>query len=109
MRNNHVDGRFYAPMIMTGFKLASMRRTIVDGEVMDANWPPVLYIDAAAAADLVLPTPGPATEGLTFIVVSLDDTNTIDLEYPANTIIQAVAAEESYIVHCDGTTWRVVG
>lgn len=108
-RTNHHGGHYFNTLIESGFRLGSMTRTIVDGEVMDASWPPILYIDAAAAADLVLPTPSERTRGLTFFVTSLDDTHTIDLEYPANTIIQAVASGESYMLHCDGSTWRVIG
>lgn len=108
-RTNHAGGNFYDTNIVSGLRLRSMTRTVIDGEQMDANWAPVLFIDIAAAGDLVLPTPSSEIAGLTYFITSLDDTHAIDLESPEDSVIQSVAAGESYILHCDGAEWRVIG
>ena len=108
-RTNHVDGHYFRPLIESGLKLASAEKVVVDGQVIGDDWPPVLFLTIAADGDLVLPTPSDRTRGLTFFINNIDAAFDIDLESPADTIIQTVLFGESYILHCDGVTWRVIG
>ncbi len=111
MRNNLRRPEIYDPVIMTGLRLASLSKIVGTNEAIAAAAPPVLYLDPnGAAQNVLLPLADSTTKGLTFFIRNIaagafaiavkDSTNT--------TTFVSLAQSAFAMLHCDGSTWRVV-
>lgn len=108
MRQNHVGGKFYEPMIEASLRLASLRKAVTADEPILTTYPPVLYLDPNGAARTVLLPAEADSKGLTFFIRNVADAAealTVE-EDSSSTAIVVLAQNEGCMVHCDGTTWR---
>jgi hypothetical protein len=110
-RNNIEDAKLYSPLIESGLRLRSAAITITDNYVLDADSPPLLFLDAAGAVDLLMPAASEALKGLTFVIFNVS-ASTITLKTSGDaafTTAIVLATLEGTVVVCTGSTTAALG
>lgn len=96
--------------IVQGLRLSFRSRVMAGTVVLNANDPPVHYLDLnGAARNLDLPAAA-GNDGLTFTVRNITGTaQTLTIRDALAATVTTLAQNTFAVVHCDGTVWRVIG
>ena len=107
-RLNLEDNRIDRPFIASKLKMQPLVQTLGAQFAMDADMPPLLFLDPGGAGrDVLLP---PEEAGLMYCIVNTADAaETLTVKEDSDTTtIGALAQNEAAWYACDGTTWHRV-
>jgi hypothetical protein len=111
MRTNLEDNKARDIRLGPGLVFESMDLVPADNFALDAQSPPLVFLNPAGAIDVLLPTSTAARKGLTFIVVN-QSANAITFKTDGDAAFtQAIvaAAGQITILVCTGSATQVVG
>jgi hypothetical protein len=111
MRTTLEDNVVRNILIERGFNLKAVTWVPTSGQAIDANFAPVIFLNAAGAVNILMPTSTPARAGLTFFLQNISGT-TVTLQTDggaAFTTAIAIATLKGAVVTCTGSTTQALG
>ena len=112
LRQNVTAGTLVNTVIGPKRKMLSMSIDIPATDYqIDANFPPLLYLNPdGGAKDVLLPVEADAQDQMFTLVNTADAAENIVLKDDSDTTTIATLNQgDTCTVHCDGTTWRQIG
>lgn len=111
MRTQLENNDLFDPIFKKGLKLGIMTYVPADNFALPADAPPLVVLNPAGAVDILMPTSSADRAGLTFLI-SNPSANVITLKTDGDaafTTAIVLAAGESTIVFCTGSTTQALG
>lgn len=111
MRTNMENARMRDVRFGKGFYMESATIIPADNFPINANHPPLLFLNPAGAIDVLMPTSGPNTQGLTFHIVNRG-AGTITLKTDGDAAFTTpivITNLQTAIVFCTGSATQALG
>lgn len=110
VRNDSYGNKLYQPLVMQGLMANSLAKTVAANEALLITYPPVLLLDPnGGAKDVLLPTEATSVGLMFFIYNTADAAESLVVKEDSDTTaIVTLTQGTGAIVHCDGTTWRLI-
>lgn len=107
MRNDVTGAEIYGNKLGAGNKLQKLSQTLTGTLVVDADSPPLLWLDPGGAGRNVDLPAEADSDGLFFYVVNAADAaENLTVRNDAGGTVGVVGQAEMGFFVCDGTTWR---